>query len=143
MEPGSLKFEPAIVGFEVKKYDLEVRETENGIEMITDQSSTYNGKLNSSPLTHEQILSDYTDNEFKYLSLSKDESGLSTIITGSATLDTAGTILIKQTFHDKPSATQVTNSLSIDKDGLIDGVSKSYNSDGTVTSTVTYKLRRQ
>jgi hypothetical protein len=143
IEPGSLKIEPAITGFEVKKYDLEVRETENGIEMITDQSSTYNGKSNVSPITHEQILTDYTDNEFKYLSLSKDESGLSTIITGSATLDTAGTILIKQTFHDKPSATQTTNSIRVDKDGLINGVSRSYNSDGTVTSTVTYKLRRQ
>jgi hypothetical protein len=143
IEPASLKFEPAITGFALKKYDFEVRETENGIEMITEQSSSYNNKPYNPPPTHEQILTDYTDNEFKYLSLSKDESGLSYTATGSATLDTAGAIIIKQTFHDKPAATQTTNSMSIDKDGLINGVSRSYNSDGTLTSTVIYKLRRQ
>jgi len=143
IEPMTLKFEPAITGLELKKYDLEVRETENGIEMITDQSSSYNNKPYNPPPTHEQILTDYTDNEFKYLSLSKDEAGLSYTTTGSATLDTAGMLTIKQTFHDKPSATQSISSLSIDSGGMIIGIGKNYNSDGTLTSTVIYKLRRQ
>ena len=143
IEPMTLKFEPVITGFELKKYDLEVRETENGIEMITDISTSYNNKAYNPPPTHEQILTDYTDNEFKYLSLSKDEAGLSYTGTGSATLDTAGTLTVKQAFHDKPSATQSITLFSIDKNGMISETGKNYNSDGTLTSTVTYKLVRQ
>lgn len=128
-------------GSEVKMMKIELKETPNGLEQISDVSYVYNNQTYSPPAECEMFIPDYSQSEIQYMDIQKNTSGQTYTNTGKVSIEQPNSYTVRSMFTTKPTAVQYEYTVTL-KDGKWHQVSKNYGMDGKVNHTYTFDMHR-
>ena len=140
--PSSVNTIPTEKGWQPGPCDITIRLTDTGVEMETDRTDTYNGKVYKSPNEKEELIFNSGSNEIEYIDLQKDFSGNIYTQFGKATSDSIGSFTIRVPYTEKPMATQTIETYILTDDGSVVTHSSTYDINGKQTQFISAKFVR-
>ena len=142
VDTSSIKIIPA-PSWHLKTAIVDIHPSENGIEIISNQTGVYNNHFFITPIEKEQLVFNAGANEIQYFDVQKDGNGQTYTNVGKATSESAGSFEIKIPYPDKPTVNSVEASYTMNNDGSMLVHALYYGMDGKQTQAIDAKFVRQ
>lgn len=137
---GKATMEPSNGG-ELKSLNLDLKQTPNGLEQLSDFTVIFKDQWHTLPTEYEYFIPDYNTNTITYMDISKNAAGQTYTQTGTVTSEQPNSFTVTVMYPNRPTIKQTEYTVSM-QEGKWHQVSKNFGMDGKVVWTATADLHR-